>query len=198
MTGNYIKKSIAKNIVELRKSFNITQLELAEKLNYTDKAVSKWERGESIPDIVVLKDIADIFSVSVDYLISSDHKNNLTLKNQPTNRQKRNRRIISAMASVLVWFIATFIYVNVDIISTSYDKHWLLFIYAVPVTLIVLLVLNCIWGKRKFTFILISALIWTLLFAIYITFFSKDMWRIIFIGVPAQVITLLWSALRSK
>ena len=68
-----LKKIIARNIVDLRRANNMTQLELAEKLNYTDKAVSKWERGESLPDISVLKTIADLFGVKIDYLVTVDH-----------------------------------------------------------------------------------------------------------------------------
>jgi transcriptional regulator with XRE-family HTH domain len=68
-----LKTIIARNIIELRRKNNMTQLELAEKLNYTDKAVSKWERGESLPDIAVLKTIADMFGVGLDYLVSEDH-----------------------------------------------------------------------------------------------------------------------------
>ena len=58
-----IKSIVAKNISELRQKRSMTQLELAEQLNYSDKAVSKWERGDSLPDISVLCDIAALFSV---------------------------------------------------------------------------------------------------------------------------------------
>ncbi len=69
-----LKRIIAKNIVELRKSMNWTQDEFSEKLNYSDKAVSKWERAESIPDVIVLKKIVDLFNVKIDYLFEPDHK----------------------------------------------------------------------------------------------------------------------------
>ena len=49
-----LKTIIAKNIVLLRTGERLTQAELAERLNYSDKAVSKWERGESLPDIAVI------------------------------------------------------------------------------------------------------------------------------------------------
>ncbi len=68
-----LKPIIAKNIAELRKAASMTQIELATRLNYSDKAVSKWERGESIPDVGVLKEIADLFEVRVDYLLTEDH-----------------------------------------------------------------------------------------------------------------------------
>lgn len=61
-----LKNIIAQNITDLRKKEKLTQAEFAERLNYTDKAISKWERGESIPSIDVLKQIADMFNVKVD------------------------------------------------------------------------------------------------------------------------------------
>lgn len=78
-----LKRIIADNIAELRKAVPLTQAELAEKLNYSDKAVSKWERGESIPDVIVLKQIAGIFGVSVDYLLEEVHPLKATMQSVP-------------------------------------------------------------------------------------------------------------------
>ena len=55
-----LKDIIAHNLVAYRKAAGLTQAEIADKLNYSDKAVSKWERGEGMPDVAVLKTLADI------------------------------------------------------------------------------------------------------------------------------------------
>lgn len=60
---------VGARIAELRNEKNITQLELAEKLGVTDRAVSKWETGGSYPDVTLLPQIADVFGVSIDYLL---------------------------------------------------------------------------------------------------------------------------------
>ena len=60
---------VGARIAKLRNENNITQLELAEKLGVTDRAVSKWETGGGFPDITLLPHIADIFNVNVDYLL---------------------------------------------------------------------------------------------------------------------------------
>ena len=60
---------VGARIAKLRNENNITQLELAEKLGVTDRAVSKWETGSGYPDITLLPQIADIFNVSIDYLL---------------------------------------------------------------------------------------------------------------------------------
>lgn len=72
-----LKPIIAKNISNLRQQNNMTQGDLASRLNYSDKAVSKWERAESIPDVAVLKEIADLFSVTLDYLVTEDNERNV-------------------------------------------------------------------------------------------------------------------------
>ena len=69
---------VGERIAELRARNNITQLELAEKLGVTDRAVSKWETGSGYPDIALLPQIADVFNVCIDYL----------LRGEPVKKQK--------------------------------------------------------------------------------------------------------------
>ena len=196
-----LKMIIAGNIGNLRRDAGLTQLELAEKLNYTDKAVSKWERGESVPDIVTLKSVADLFNVSVDYLLRADHPVETDIKREYTKRQKRNHALITVMSCALVWLIASFVHAGVDIALTNEIKLWLVYMYAVPTTLIVLLIFNSIWGVRRRNFLIISLLIWTVLACVYITtliFAGFHMWLVFIVGVPAQIIVCLWSGLRYK
>ncbi len=196
-----LKMIIAGNIGQLRREAGMTQLELAEYLNYTDKAVSKWERGESIPDVITLKALADRFSVTVDYLLRADHPVETEIKREYTKRQRRNHAIITVMACMLVWLIAVFVHTGVNVALPDEGKLWLVYMYAVPITFVVLLVLNSVWGNRRNNFLIISALIWSSLACIYITtliFASINMWLVFLIGVPAQIIVWLWSGLRYK
>jgi transcriptional regulator with XRE-family HTH domain len=196
-----LKMIIAGNIGQLRREAGMTQLELAEYLNYTDKAVSKWERGESTPDIVTLKALADRFSVTVDYLLRADHPLESEVRQEYTKRQRRNHRIITVMSCVLVWLIAVFIHASVNAALPAEGRLWLVYLYAVPTTLVVLLVLNSIWGNRRNNFLIISALIWAFLACVYISvllFVSYNMWLLFIVGIPAQIIVGLWSGLRYK
>ena len=195
-----LKMIIAGNIGTLRREANMTQLELAEQLNYSDKAVSKWERGESVPDIVTLKQVADLFSVTVDYLLRADHPSEVEAKREYTKRQRRNHMIITALSCMLVWFVATFIFFSVDL-AASGKPVWLAFLYSVPITAIVLLVFNSIWGNRRRTFFIISVLVWSILGCAYLTalvLFSANIWLVFSLGIPAQIIILLWAGLRLK
>ena len=196
-----LKMIIAGNIGQLRRKTGMTQLELAEKLNYSDKAISKWERGESIPDVVTLKALADLFSVSVDYLLRAEHPVESEIKREYTKRQRRNHILITLMSCVLVWLVGIYIHAMVGVMLPHESRLWLIYAYAVPVTLIVFLVLNSVWGHRRHNFIVISALVWSVLSCIYISlllFASVNMWLLFVIGVPAQVIVCLWSGLRRK
>lgn len=196
-----LKMIIAGNIGQLRRDAGMTQLELAEYLNYSDKAVSKWERGESIPDIVTLKAVADRFSVSVDYLLRADHPVETEIKRQYTKRQRLNHALITLISCVLVWLIAIFVHAVVRAANPVEGQLWMTYMYAVPVTLVVLLVFNSIWGNRRNNFVIISALIWTVLASAYISvlvFVPLNMWLLFVLGVPAQIIVGLWSGIRYK
>ncbi len=193
-----LKNIIAGNIGQLRRQAGMTQLELAEKLSYSDKAISKWERGESLPDIVTLKDIAELFNVSVDYLLRADHPKESDIRREYSRRQKRNHKIITAMSAMLVWLIATYIFVNIDLVTNDFTDHWLCFVYAIPATTVVVLVFNSIWGNRRGNFLIISILIWSVLASVYLTALSKNLWLIFMIGIPAQLIVLMWAGLKTK
>ncbi len=192
-----LKDIIAANIVLLRRDANMTQLELAEKLNYSDKAVSKWERGESIPDITVLKQIADLFQVSLDFLVQAEHPVKHEAK-QTLRQRIRNHGFITGICVLLVWLIATLVFVVLDISIKNITAHWLCFIYAVPVSMIVWLVFNSIWFKPHRNFLIVSLLVWSILIALYLTFLlcSMNLWQLFFLGIPGQFIILMWSRVR--
>lgn len=190
------KRIIANNISELRKAVPYTQAELAEKLNYSDKAVSKWERGESIPDVVVLKQIADLFGVSVDYLLEEVHPLKGEMQSVP-RQLKRNRALITGLACALVFLIATFAFVLLGLV-TELGRIWLAYIYCVPVCSILLIIFNSIWGKKRMNFLYISVLVWSLLASIYLSIGDYNKWLIFIIGIPAQIIILMWSGIKAR
>jgi transcriptional regulator with XRE-family HTH domain len=191
-----IKTIIANNIIELRKSKKWTQIELAEKLNYSDKAVSKWERAESLPDVTVLKQIADVFMVSVDYLLTEEHNQQTDQNLSEKKRKDRNHIIITLLSTMLVFLIATIVFVIFGLISEELPG-WMVYIYALPIASIVLIVFNAIWGKPVLNYVFISLLLWSLLLAVYLSFIGKNYWLIFLIGIPGQAIILLWTRLKT-
>ena len=67
-------EKIGEQIAALRKSKGLTQNELGERLGVSFQAVSKWERGETLPDITVLPDLAKVLETTIDYILCSDEK----------------------------------------------------------------------------------------------------------------------------
>ena len=194
-----LKNIIAQNIAELRRENNMTQLELAEKLNYSDKAISKWERGESIPDVAVLKNIADIFLVSVDYLLEETHKK-IAPPAAHTTVRKRRRSVITWLGVLLVWMVATISFVTLQLIFPTEISAWLNFIWAVPVSALVWLIMNSVWFNRRRNYLIVSLLMWTVLAAAHITLLvvGVNVWLIYLLGIPAQIIIFLWSGVAIK
>ena len=195
-----LKVIIAGNIALLRSKNEMTQLELAEKLNYSDKAVSKWERAESLPDIVVLKQIADIFGVGLDYLCESEHKTKEKKTVENDSLRKRKQIDIMSMSVALVWLVATLVFVVLDITTNIQYGHYLSFVYAIPVSAIVWLVFNSIWFNRRTNYIIISLLVWSVLLAFYMSFFffGIDIRMLFLLGIPGQIIIFIWSMLGKK
>ena len=164
-----IKRIVADNINKLRTEKHITQMELSEKLNYSDKAVSKWERAESIPDVTVLKQIGEIFGVSVDYLLST-HDEEETPPVYRAEKTEVNYVVVSLIAVIGIWTVALFLFFLLKWILAK--SVWEIFVYALPVTFIAMLVFHSLWGKRKFlNFWIVSALMWSILAVIYVSIF---------------------------
>ena len=189
-----IRQNIAVNISAMRNAAGLTQAQFAEKLNYTDKAISKWERGESVPDIAVLWQIADMFGVTVDWLISDHGTAAQTPDAEAVRAGRRNRLLISLLSSVGVWFVATIVFIVLQ--SIGAELVWMPFMWAIPATCIDLLVFNAIWGKYKLNFLFISLIIWTLIGATFVTIANPALWYIFIFGIPLQVATIFWSQIK--
>ncbi len=177
----------ASNLIDLRTKAGMTQLELAEKLNYSDKSVSKWERAESIPDVTVVKAIADIFGVTVDYLISPHDQ----WQPEPigdTGRKKYNAKLITAIAGIGIFTLATLVFV---ILWIAIKPIPLIFAAALPVFLLTLLVLNSIWKVEMRNDVLTMLFILSLFLLVYVIFLPYNFWQLIFVLIPAEVIAFL-------
>lgn len=190
-----LKSIIANNLTYYRKKAGITQQELAEKLNYSDKSVSKWERGEGVPDIYILKQIADLFEVTVNDLIECR-------SSAPQKLNKKKNKILICLESIgLVWLIATLVFAILKIIFP--DKYIITysFLYALPISFIILYIFNRIWFKKNYiNFISISLLFWTAMFSFYWTIkdFFTNFEVFFFIGIPFQIIVIFWYLMDRK
>ena len=202
MTDERLKVQIGTNISNLRKRQGLTQAGLAEKVNYSDKAVSKWERGESVPDILTLVDLAEVLGVTVDDLLQDPDalpENTGAVQQamdhvvQKTLKRKANKRIIVYLSSLLVWSVAMLLYVILS--SAGVAKSWLAFFFAIPADAIVVLSLRSAWKDFRSNQTLISVIVWGSLLSIYMTLlvlWNVNVWRIFLLGIPGQLAIFLW------
>lgn len=186
-----LKIVTASNIINLRTNAKMTQAELAEKLSYSDKSVSKWERAEALPDATVLKKMSEIFGVTVDYLLSShDTWTPSVSKKEETFWQSR---IIMLISLVGIWTLALLIFI---IFWIAGRMVWLPFVYAFPVSMITLLVLHTIWEKGKHNFYIIAVLIVSVFTTVYFSFWQYRWWQIFLLLLPAELLVYLASRLK--
>jgi len=190
-----LKNVIAKNLALYRKQNGYTQQELADKLNYSDKAVSKWERADGVPDIFVLNALAELYDVTVNDFLS-EHNGKL-----PKARGKARaikHWLITLLSAGLVFLIATIVTVVWLIVDTSIPVAKFAYLIATPIALIVVLVFSCLWGRIWTTALTVSALIWSLCVLIHvsITVWSDTAWLIYLIGAALQFLVILWFLLQ--
>ena len=183
-----VKETIARNLAELRRAHNLTQSALAEKLNYSDKAISRWEHAETLPDIETLCRICEIYGVSFEYLLNKERTEIV-----PTTAPIKNtaRRVtICLIAICTIWLTALTLFTSLGTLFNVYD--WRIFIWAVPPSIAVLSICNLVWwNSRIFASITSSFILWTIILAIYLQLLAYNLWLLFVVGAPIQAIIIL-------
>ncbi len=204
MDSEKLKNQIGANIAAYRKQMGLTQAGLAEKLNYSDKAVSKWERGESIPDVLTMMQLAQLFGITVnDLLVDLDAlpgnpgtlEKAMTQVSEKALKRKADKRVILALSTTLVWFVALLAYVICSTFEFLDPYKYLLLFYAVPANAIVLLSLRSAWRDFRGNQRYISTIVWGSLMSIYATVWvvlHYHFWKIFLLGIPGQIAIFLW------
>lgn len=196
-----LKITIGKNITEYRKLAGLSQIEFAEKLNYSDKAISKWERGESLPDVVVLKQIADLFGITLNDLAGYNTKKKKIL---PSIKKLLQNKILVMLISVgFVWLLSTIVFVFFKMFNVASGYAWLSFVYAIPVSFLVCIIFTAIFFKsQKHSALLLaifeSMFIWTTALSICLSINFTEIWLILIIAIPTQVLIILWNLFRKR
>ncbi len=190
-----VKETIARNLAELRRAHNLTQSALAEKLNYSDKAISRWEHAETLPDIETLCRICEIYGVSFDYLLNKERTE--AVPDTAPIKNTGRRVTICLIAICTIWLAALTLFTSVGTLFGVYD--WRIFIWAVPLSIAVLPVCNLIWWHSKvFASIVSSFILWTIILAIYLQLLKYNLWLLFVVGTPIQAIIILANSMPKK
>ena len=194
---NKQQELLAKNLVYYRKASGLTQLELAEKFNYSDKSISKWERGEGFPDVFVLKSLADFYGINVDDFYQEEHKQ-VIVQAKSIRKQIYIKLLSVGIAWVVV--VGTFFFLNTLLKDSSFQS-WLVFIYGLAITAIVLLVWDFIYHHRFNRMIETSCIVWFSALSIYLSILlmaNANLPFIFLIAVPLQILEILWYLFKRK
>lgn len=195
-----LKEIIAENLIRLRQQAGLTQLQLAEKLNYSDKAVSKWERGESIPDLRVLIQLAQLYHISLDDLVREQPEEVV----KPKLNLIKKHVLISLLAVGLVWVIATGVFMVLFYIPSVRDYAYLAYVVAPFVSAIVFTVFSGIWFNRIIMAGAVSAIVWSAaaIIHVFIALFAPSVaqdfgiWPFYVVAAGVQVLVIFWFVLR--
>ena len=197
-----LKLVVASNLIKLRQKAGMTQAELGEKLNYSDKTVSKWERGESVPDVYVLTRLAEIYGLTVNDLIRDD-----SAWQDPAEKARAEEkasaptfssRVVTMVAIVGIWTMALIMFVTFWLAMDQ--LYWLIFACAVPVSLITLLVLNSVWNRGRHNMLIVMTLVAAIITLVYLfmLYYQLQPWQLFLILVPAELLVFLCFHIRRR
>ena len=205
MNDEKIKLQLGDNIGMYRRRSGLTQAKLAEKLNYSDKAISKWERGESLPDVLTLVQLSELFGVTMNELLADPNAlppNSMVEKvvgKSKTLKRKANKSIVLKLSTLLVWFIALLVFVILS--SVDVPKSWIAIVYAIPIDAIVRLSLKSAWHDFRLNQTLVSIIVWGTLLSFYMSFLlfcDSNVWKLFLLGIPGQMAIYLWFRMYRK
>ena len=193
MTMEEMKLVVAGKLIRLRKESGLTQAELGERLNYSDKTVSKWERGESIPDAYVLTQLAQLYGITVDALLRDADPWMDPVKKQRLEERENAPRFSSAVVTMVaimgIWTMAVIMFV---IFWVAMDAIvWQVFACAVPLSLVTLLVLNSVWNRGRHNLIIVMALVACVVALVYLFLLPLNPWQLFLILIPAEIVVVL-------
>lgn len=197
---NKYRDAIASNLVYLRRKNNLTQQELAIKINYSDNAISRWERAEVTPTIETLEIVTDFYGVTVANLIDE----RFSSKDEKSESGIILKRIFIALFSIsIVWLFAIISFIYVEMFKDSLGENarhaWLIFISALPISCLLAYYFNRLWGTKLLNLIIWSIFVWTVLANVYLYLLmisNQNFWLIFILGAPAQLAMILWYFIR--
>ena len=191
-----LKLITASNIINLRTQAGMTQAELGSKLNFSDKTISKWERAEAIPDAFVLKQMGELFGVSVDNLLSShDEWKPIPTEEPETEQVSYSTGRIIAIAVIGVWTLALTAFVALWLVGLIV---WQVFVAALPISILVYMVLICVFHRKRYLQHVIAVFVLSLFVAGFLLCYPRyHPWQLFLIVIPAEIIVYLSCNLKS-
>lgn len=190
MSEQELREQVAKNLTEYRRLHGLKQAQLAEQLNYSDKSVSKWERGEGLPDVYVLTRLAALYGVTVDDLLSdrSPRKPSVTFQ----RLRRRSHLLVTLLSVGLVWLVTVVCFFFLNLLVPEFTRSWLVFLFALPVSCVVLVVFSALWSGHWAQVLSVSGLTWSIAVCVDVALRLPGMYLIYVVAAVLQVLVILW------
>ncbi len=185
-----IKDLVRENLVRLRKENKLTQIELAQKIGYSDKAISRWETGEVTPDIETINALAELYRVPVSIFFERESESELA-KARERKRHAGRKFATAFLGGACLWYVVIILYITMSMRGDG--RAWLVFIWALPATFLLALYFSKKWGPKVLSMVFCSLLCWALILAFYLQFIKYNMYLLFPSGVPLQAIIILWA-----
>ena len=192
-----VKETVRENLVKLRREHKFTQIELAERIGYSDKAISRWETGEVNPDIETLDKLATLYGVDITVFFSE--YNPKEYKATEFHKAQMGRKIAVWILSVIsLWYVGIMAYIYSTTFMSADVRSWLIFIWLVPMTAMLCSVINRMWGNAILGIIFSSLLCWSLLLAVYLHFLKYNLFLLFISGAPIQAAILILAYMKKQ
>ncbi len=186
---NDIRDIVSKNLIKLRKQNNLTQVDLSNKINYSDNAISRWEKGEVLPSLETLQTLSLIYNVPLTYFIE-EHEDEQTKLYNSKKRSLSFAIMSSAILSVLSICALLFLLLH----NYTGNYYYNCFVWAAPIIAFIVKRTIKICYKDKLSLLTSSICSWTTITAVYFQWFSLNIWPIFLIGMPVQITLILVDA----
>ena len=184
---------VSKNLAKYRIASGLTQAELAEKISYSDKSISKWERGEGLPDLNILIKLANIYNIKLDDFLREKEK----VKTPVLSKFHKHKKLfISILSGALTWFVATAVFMILNMILATQHFAWMSFIVAIPVCAIVLLVFSALWGNELTNAVFSSFILWGVILSICLSIGWPKIWLLCVSAGAFQLLIIGWFGYR--
>lgn len=187
MTANW-KETLANNLARLRREKGFTQAELGEKLNYSDKSVSKWERGEGVPDLQVMIALSDLYGVSIDEMTG---RKETTVAAGGMRAKAADRTFLMIVTQSVIWLLAIILFSAFLLFGGEMAKKWLVFIYAIPVACLCTGVYFTAWKLYSWAYGAFSCVMWLSCVAAQLTLGARFAPMIYILGAILQLVSII-------
>ncbi len=183
------KELIASNLVKYRKQAGLSQLQLAKKLNYSNKNISKWENGETTPSVFVLKEIAQVYNISLDDFFCEEIKvQDQQIDIKIEKAKKRSKTIFNytmlLLANAIMFTVSAMIIYILSLVGVQGFNIWLLLLYMTPFSMLsVYIFIRVLYHISDL--ISLSLIGWLICLSLYLSFPNIENVNLIFFVAAA-------------